>query len=187
MTRKNYTTIQCKTCGCDISVWIYTLSSKKGHNGNCRDCASKAAAIARTEIDRDSIFLRKQLRNIKSRCSGKYAHYKSYLEKGISLCDEWSNNPLVFVEWAKANGWKQGLTIDRIDNNGNYEPSNCRFITMKEQGFNKRNTYYVIHNGERVSLSKLLHEKGMANRYKGIWAGIKNGVPFESYAVKYGL
>lgn len=153
MTRKNYTTIQCKTCGCDISVWVYTLSSKKGHNGNCRDCANKAAAIARTELDRDSVFLRKQLRNIKARCSGKYAHYKSYLEKGISLCDEWSNNPLAFVEWAKANGWKQGLTIDRIDNNGNYEPSNCRWIS----------------NADNVLLKESDRKPRGKSKYVGIW------------------
>jgi len=55
-----------------------------------------------------------------------------YQGKGIVVCDEWRDNPKSFYEWAFSNGWKEGLTIDRIDADGNYDPSNCRFITKSE-------------------------------------------------------
>jgi hypothetical protein len=75
---------------------------------------------------------------MKSRCrcptNNKYDYYGG---RGIALCDEW-NNPEPFIEWALANGWERGLQIDREDNNGNYEPGNCRFVTSKVNSNNRR-------------------------------------------------
>lgn len=59
-------------------------------------------------------------------------HYHRYGGRGIKICDEWKNDFLSFYNWAINNGWIKGLTIDRIDNDGNYEPSNCQWITMRE-------------------------------------------------------
>lgn len=68
-----------------------------------------------------------------SRCyNAKKSDYIYYQGKGIVLCDEWKNDPKTFYSWALANGWQEGLTIDRIDPNKNYEPSNCRFISRSE-------------------------------------------------------
>jgi hypothetical protein len=75
--------------------------------------------------------------HIRERCldpRGKYFH--RYGGRGIRVCDEWVDDPVAFCEWALANGWKPKLQIDRIDNNGNYEPDNCRFVTHAE---NQRN------------------------------------------------
>jgi len=65
------------------------------------------------------------------------ANYKYYGERGIRVCDEWHYFD-TFQAWAAANGYKRGLSIDRIDNDGNYEPSNCRWVDSKTQGRNKR-------------------------------------------------
>lgn len=60
-----------------------------------------------------------------------------YKDRGIIVCDEWLNSFTAFYGWALSHGWKQGLQIDRIDNNGNYEPSNCRFVTSRENALNR--------------------------------------------------
>jgi hypothetical protein len=63
--------------------------------------------------------------------------YYRYGGRGIALCSEWKNDFLTFRSWAITNGYKPGLSIDRIDNDGNYEPSNCRFLTISENSKRK--------------------------------------------------
>lgn len=64
--------------------------------------------------------------------------YRDYRGRGISVCDEWRQNFIAFVKWAKSHGYDESLTIDRVNNDGNYEPSNCRWITRRDQNQNKR-------------------------------------------------
>lgn len=90
---------------------------------------------------------------MKRRCTNKNSgSYKYYGGKGIKVCDSWQNfQP--FYEWAKANGYKEGLTIDRINSNGNYEPSNCRWVTYKEQNRNYSRNHLITYNGETKCLT----------------------------------
>ncbi len=76
---------------------------------------------------------------MKTRCENQNAdNYKYYGERGISVCDEWKEDFDTFAKWALKTGYKDSLTIDRINVNGNYEPKNCRWVTMAEQNKNKR-------------------------------------------------
>ena len=80
-------------------------------------------------------------KSIKQRCyNPNNQDYNSYGGRGIFISSEWIDNPLAFVNWAKSNGYKKGLQIDRVDNDGDYEPSNCRFVTNLVNSRNKRNS-----------------------------------------------
>lgn len=93
---------------------------------------------------------------IKKRCYNKNAYYyHSYGGRGISVCDEWKNNFLSFYQWATTNGYKDTLTIDRMNNNGNYEPNNCRWVTNKEQQRNKRNNHREWFDGRLLCLAEI--------------------------------
>lgn len=76
--------------------------------------------------------------NMKTRCyNPKTWNFKNYGGRGIRVCDEWRNDFKIFHDWAMSNGYEQGLQLDRINNDGNYEPDNCRFVTVKENCQNR--------------------------------------------------
>ena len=79
--------------------------------------------------------------------------YKNYGGRGIKVCEEWSNKKYGssnFISWALKKGYRDGLTIDRIDVNGNYCPENCRWIGLKEQQRNKRNNNFITYKGKTL-------------------------------------
>ena len=88
------------------------------------------------------------------RCENpKNTNYYLYGSRDICVCKEW-HNYMTFYKWAMDNGYADGLTIDRIDNNGNYEPSNCRWVTKAEQNRNTRRNIIVTINDETHCLSE---------------------------------
>lgn len=126
--------------------------------------------------------------DMKKRCYNKNVdRYKSYGGVGIKVCDEWKNSFISFYDWSISNGWKPGLTIERIDISKDYSPSNCKYISMKEQAYNKKNTYYVIINNKKFCLSKLLLDNNLSYKYKVVWLGLKQGRTIEYYVKKLNI
>ena len=115
-------------------------------NGNTKSCGCLNLERVKTH-DKSNTKLYNIWKGIRRRCSdkkGKWSHL--YIGKGITVCDEWNNSFQEFYDWSIANGYKQGLSIDRINGNKGYYPSNCRWVTSKEQS---RNTCLnIVYNGE---------------------------------------
>lgn len=111
---------------------------------------------------------------IMERCtSPKHKSYKDYGGRGITICEEWKEF-LSFYNWAMNNGYEDNLTIDRIDVNKGYNPSNCRWITMQEQQKNKRNNHNLMINGETKLITEWAREYGI--HHQTIIHRIKTGV-----------
>lgn len=114
-------------------------------------------------------------RSMKKRCyNPNHNQFKNYGARGIKLCDEWNDRELVkisgfrytkgylaFKKWALENGYAEGLTIDRIDNNKGYSPENCRWVTMLVQVNNTRRNRYITYKGKTQSVADWCRELGL--------------------------
>ncbi len=99
--------------------------------------------------------------DMKRRCTKENRQeYKWYGARGIAVCGKWQDFDM-FAEWALNNGYAKNLTIDRRDNNGDYEPDNCRWVTIKVQERNRRNSKYVLFQGRMRCLSELAEDAGL--------------------------
>ena len=93
--------------------------------------------------------------NVKQRClNPNHPSYHNYGGRGITLCDEWSDF-LIFRDWATNNGYNDSLELDRVNNDGNYEPNNCRFVTHVANNYNKRNNVLYTYRGDTLPLADL--------------------------------
>lgn len=153
--------------------------------GNERICSSddlKYEGVTKCKVcTRDSLNKRyprlvRIYANMKQRCTNpNHDSYAVYGGKGVTICDEWMNSFDAFAEWAINNGYEDGLSIDRIDNEGNYEPSNCRWATRFEQANNTSQNVNITYNGETHSVAEWsrilnIHNSTLANRLKHGWS-----------------
>lgn len=117
-------------------------------------------------------------KNMKARCYRKTCkEYKWYGAKGVIIFDNWKNDFSIFKDWALSNGYKDNLTIDRIDNKGNYEPSNCRWVDLRTQQNNRSNNRYYTHNGITQTLADWAREYGIPE--SNLITRIEKGWDFE--------
>ncbi len=116
---------------------------------------------------------------MKRRCDDpRRENYNCYGGRGIKVCDEWKNNAKTFCDWAYANGYRENLSIERIDVNGDYTPINCTFIPISKQARNRRNTIRIKYNGYLISTCDIEDSLGMkrktiTDRMRRGWAGDK--------------
>ena len=140
---KRQAVFECKFCGDKFATQIASIK-----NGYTQSCGCYNLMLIKDRFTKHGYNrknnqhpLYKTWAGMKDRCYNKKNKcYKDYGGRGITVCPEWLNNPKAFIEWALKNDYAQGLQIDRIDNNGNYEPDNCRFVSSAENNRNRRTT-----------------------------------------------
>lgn len=151
------TTWLCK-CDCGKELEVTQKSLTTGNTTSC-GCSRIENSGRRTHGHCDSkVYVIHQ--DMKRRCyNPSDKAYKWYGAIGVKVCDEWLNNFQAFYDWMLNNGYDENAefgecTIDRIDPSGNYEPSNCRIITLQEQQSNRKDTIKITENGETHTLSE---------------------------------
>lgn len=148
-------------CDCGNEKVIARNNLLAGYTKSC-GCLQKERAAQAHKLPEHYHQLHHVLQGMKNRCYNKENNrYHRYGERGITVCDEWLNNPDTFCEWAIANGYKKGLSIDRINNDGNYEPNNCRWVTPKEQNTNQSTNINITYNGITQTLSQWACQLGI--------------------------
>lgn len=171
-------------CGNESIKEVSTI--RIGYIKSCIKCANKRKGKKKHGLINHPLY--KKWADMKKRCYNKNVdRYPNYGGRGIKVCDEWNKSFKSFYNWSIKNGWKEGLTIERLNINGNYEPDNCKYIPFSHQKYNKINTFYVIHKGIKVPLIKILEENNKEFLYSIIWHGIKKGKTFSYYTKKYNI
>ena len=158
--RKNGTVRwQCQ-CSCGSTVVADGTKLRSGKIKSC-GCYSKERKFKHGETCVNSRLYR-IWNNMKRRCYCETTPcYKNYGARGICVCDEWRENFVAFKCWALANGYTDDLTIEREDGDGNYEPSNCHWATMKEQENNTRHNRFIEYGGETKTIQQWAEHLGI--------------------------
>ena len=140
-------------CSCGNTKTIFTAALFSLNTKSCGCFRQETRRAARTHGETGTplhkIWRGMRKRTLYHRCDS----YKYYGGKGISLCEDWLNSFIAFKDWSLANGYQNGLSIDRIKNNLGYSPDNCRWVTKKEQAKNKTTTILVTIEGETLCMS----------------------------------
>lgn len=166
-TRPKWAIFRCK-CGKEVHRRVAAVIALRSNTCGCIRL-THGLTINKTRPEEYKIWA-----GIKARCHGGASKFalKHYKDKGITVCDRWLNSYEAFFEdMGKKPSPKH--SIERIDNNGNYEPSNCKWATRTEQARNKSNTVFLEHNGFRYTMAEWAERLGM--NYKAFWHLIKSG------------
>ena len=151
---RHYMLVEC-ICGTVRSVRKDGLTS-----GSTKSCGCTNRRNSTHNLSKTKLYYTYQ--GIKRRCyNSKSEQFKNYGGRGIKMCDEWLNDSESFFEWSKRNGFSEELSIDRINNDGDYSPENCRWVDMRTQSRNKRTNVHVTYKGKTQLLVDWAKEKGM--------------------------
>lgn len=133
---------ECTLCHREYDVAQHSLTSNR--STKCRSCATHLSRSGKFANDPIQIIFK----GMKQRCYNPNAiSYKNYGAKGITICDEWLNNPDSFYEWAYQNGYQKGMSIERESLDKGYSPDNCSFIPLGEQAKNRSICHIITIDG----------------------------------------
>lgn len=146
-------------CKCDCGNIVDSVRTYYLTNGQKKSCGcfqNESNSEVHTKHCKRKTRLYGIWQSMKTRCNNKnHKYFKNYGGKGINVCKEWTDDFQAFYDWAMSNGYADGLSIDRIDSKGNYEPSNCRWATPMEQTRNRSNT-------KRFTLGEIAEIEGIS-------------------------
>ena len=148
-------------CKCDCGNMTEVATTYLTH-GDSKSCGCLKRDFGKTH-GKSSTKIYHVYQAMLQRCfNPKAQEYECYGGRGITVCEEWKNDFMSFWKWSIEHGYSEnkGLSIERIDNDGNYKPSNCKWATRKEQAFNRRTTHSETFNGETkcyYDWAKVLH------------------------------
>lgn len=141
-------------CQCDCGNIVNVIGTHL-RNGNTRSCGCLVKQGVHTTHGKTNTRLYQVWMGMKARCYNENAcKYPRYGGRGIVICDEWLNDFMSFYNWSMENGYKEDLTIDRINNDGNYEPSNCRWVTLKQQSNNRSTNVNIKYDKYNYNLNQ---------------------------------
>lgn len=136
-------------CECGNKTIVQSCILRHGKTASCGCLRNEVVSKINTKHGQAHTRPYKTWKNMIARCYHKnYKNYKNYGGRGIQVCEEWKNDFVSFYNWAISNGYTDNLTLDRINTDGNYEPNNCRWVSMKEQDRNRRTNRLLTYNGE---------------------------------------
>lgn len=151
-------------CKCDCGKEV-SVSGSALRTGNTKSCGCYNSEVVTNRNTTHGLINSGRIyyiwQRMKQRCRDSNCEdYKDYGGRGISICSEWLDFTS-FHTWAHENGYAPDLTLDRKDNNGNYEPGNCKWSTIKEQARNKRSNHKIYYNGKLLCLSEISEITGI--------------------------
>lgn len=153
-------------CSCGAVIQVRNSSLRNGNTKSC-GCSRIESIRNRCTTHGDgnrNCRLWRIWSAMKQRCyRPRYQHFADYGGRGIRVCDEWIHNYAAFKKWACASGYDESKSIDRIDPNGNYEPSNCRWSDCKRQQRNKRSNCVITVNGISLCISAWSERLGVSS------------------------
>lgn len=170
-------------CDCGNLVTRTTGELNAGRRHKCGECARKAGGKRIGDFRRGQSSpypknLRKVFYSMRDRCHSSHtAFYSYYGANGIQVCEEWRNNPSAFCEWALANGYAPGLSIDRIDGSKGYSPDNCRWTTKQVQAENRSSVHWVTWQGITDTITGWSRRIGV--KKGSLWFRFKKGWPLD--------
>ena len=155
------------SCQCDCGNIIDVLGinlKKKNNTTSCGCYKVEKMKASKTTHGLSNHQLYHTYQKMKSRCYNRNnKNYKDYGKKGVIICDEWlgENGFVNFYKWSMSHGYSENLSIDRIDVNGNYEPSNCRWTDVITQENNRTNNHIITYNNETMTMAMWARKLGI--------------------------